>query len=106
MDLSTTIGRAAEAQYPTFKKWVNENVSAIPSAERRIPFTLDPFSLDPATAKILEDLGVIYENREKDGESRFYMPEIYRAGLDFSLDKGARPRVLALKRKALGASSL
>ncbi|BBD53579.1 hypothetical protein [Planktothrix agardhii] len=44
---------------------------------------------------------MIYEDKEKEDIARFYMPEIFREGLGFS-GKGARPRVLALKRKVLG----
>jgi hypothetical protein len=35
-----------------------------------------------------------------------YMPEIFRTGLKFTSVKGARPRVLVLKRKALGIEVL
>ena len=47
-----------------------------------------------------------------DGAAVFYMPKmpkIFRAGLEFSLDsleKGARPRVLVLKRKPLGTKGI
>ena len=50
---------------------------------------------------MLEEMGVIYEDKEKEDTERFYMPEIFREGLSFS-GTGARPRVLALKRKVLG----
>ncbi len=40
-------------------------------------------------------------NIKKEGTERFYMPGIFREGLGFS-GTGARPRVLALKRKVLG----
>ncbi len=93
--------KVAEAmeEYPEFKTWVEEARSY---PDRKIPFTLEQLKMDQAVVSTLEDMGVIYEDRAKEGASRFYMPEIFRAGLDFSLDKGARPRVLVLKRKALG----
>ncbi len=96
----------AKEEYPEFKKWVEKITSSYKPSDRRIPFTLEQFDMDQTTVRILEDMGVIYEDRGKDDASRFYMPEIFRAGLDFSLDKGARPRVLVLKRKALAPASL
>ncbi len=51
-------------------------------------------------------MGVIFDERDPDGATRFYMPEIYRTGLDFNLEKGARPKVLVLKRKAMGKELL
>lgn len=89
----------AMEEYPEFRKWVEQIKSY---SDRKIPFTLEQLEMDQAVVNTLEEMGVIYEDRAKDGASRFYMPEIFRAGLDFSLDKGARPRVLVLKRKALG----
>ena len=92
----------AKEEYPEFRAWIEKISTSYSPTDRRVPFTLEQFGLDQATVRILEDMGVIYEDRGKDDTSRFYMPEIFRAGLNFSLDKGARPRVLVLKRKALG----
>jgi len=96
----------AKEEYPEFEKWVDETLPKISSDKRRIPFTPDEFDIEPPVIRMLEEMGVIYEDKGKDGSSRFYMPEIFRAGLNFSLDKGARPRVLALKRRALGSGVL
>ena len=95
----------AMEEYPEFKKWVSMINESYKSADRKIPFTPDQFAMNQTTVRILEEMGVIYEERGKDGASCYYMPEIFRAGLDFTLDKGARPRVLVLKRKALGTST-
>jgi hypothetical protein len=92
-------------EYPAFKKWL-DIASNYTTEQKRAPFTQDTLSLDQATIKMLEDIGVIYADRGKDDVLRYYMPEIYRSGLKFSLEKGARPRVLILKRKALGADIL
>ncbi len=69
--------------------------------ERKIPFAVEQFDMEQQTVRILEDMGVIYEDKEKQEEARFYMPEIFRESLGFS-GKGARPRILVLKRKVLG----
>lgn len=88
----------AEQEYPQFKEW-RESLSK--GRERVVPFTLEDVKLEAKHLKLLEEMGVIYEHREKDGTVRYYMPEIFRKGLGFELNGGARPRVLALKRKAL-----
>ncbi len=89
-------------EYPIFREWVDDVLVKYPAADRRIPFTAEQFEMIPQTIKDLEDMGVIFEDRGKEGTPLYYIPEIFREGLDFSLDKGARPRVLILKRKALG----
>ncbi len=95
--------KEAKEEYPEFKQWVEEIGTS--SSPRNVPFTLEHFPIDPGTVQILVDMGVIYEDKDKDGTSLFYMPEIFREGLNFSFAKGARPRVLVLKRKALGSRS-
>jgi len=90
----------AKEEYPEFEKWV-ETLRQYSVELRSIPFAVEKFCMEPKTVRILEDMGVIYEDKEKEDIARFYMPEIFREGLGFS-GKGARPRVLALKRKILG----
>ena len=91
----------AKEEYPAFKTWVDDTLPKYPPADRRIPFAVEQFGMDQQTVRMLEEMGVVYEDKEKDDTARFYMPEIFREGLGFS-GKGARPRVLALKRKVLG----
>lgn len=92
-------------EYPSFKTWVEEILPKYPASERKIPFAVEQFEMDQPTVRILEEMGVIYEDKEKDNEARFYMPEIFREGLGFS-GKGARPRIVVLKRKVLGKGIL
>ena len=91
----------AKEEYVIFKRWVEDTLRLHPPAQRRIPFDVQQFNMEPQTVRTLEEMGVIYEDKEKEDSARFYMPEIFREGLDFSA-KGARPRVFALKRKILG----
>ncbi|MUG98038.1 hypothetical protein F7734_39300 [Scytonema sp. UIC 10036] len=63
--------------------------------ERKIPFTRDQLRLTVEEMKILEDNGVVI--REKDD---YYMPEIFRLGLGFSLTATGRPAVMSLARRA------
>ena len=93
-------------EYPEFRYWVEEVVVNYTSKQKQVPFTLDTLSLEQTVLRMLEDIGVIYEDRGRDDILRYYMPEIYRSGLGFTLEKGARPRVLVLKRKALGTDVL
>ena len=98
--------KEAQEEYPEFKKWVGKIETEYAQDQKHIPFTVEDFNLDQVTIRMLEDMGVIYEDRAKDDIARYYMPEIFRTGLKFSLGKGARPRVLVLKRKALGIGVL
>lgn len=61
---------------------------------RKVPFTADVFDLTAEEIELLETLGVLRKAKEK-----YYIPEIFRYGLGFTLDRGARPTVLAWKRK-------
>jgi cellulose biosynthesis protein BcsQ len=61
--------------------------------KRQVPFERDKVMLTVEETKTLEDNGAVV--REGD---LYYMPEIFRHGLGFSLERGARPRVLTLAR--------
>ncbi len=95
----------AKEEYPDFKIWVDK-VDDYPQDQKRIPFQAQNLNLEPSTIRMLEEMGVIFEDRDKDDVARYFIPEIFRAGLKFTLPSGARPRVLALKRKALGIGTL
>jgi MinD-like ATPase involved in chromosome partitioning or flagellar assembly len=63
--------------------------------KRKIPFTRDTVQLSLEEMKILEDNGVVF--REND---EYYMPEIFRSGLGFSLTAPGRAKVITLARRA------
>lgn len=67
----------------------------LPTEKRQIPFTREDVQVSPEEIKILEDNGVVL--REED---EYYMPEVFRLGLEFSLQSAAHPRVLTLARRA------
>jgi MinD-like ATPase involved in chromosome partitioning or flagellar assembly len=67
----------------------------LPEANRKIPFIRDTIQLSLEEMKILEDNGVII--REKD---EYFMSEIFRLALGFSLTAAGRPRIIALARRA------
>ncbi|MFM5901278.1 MAG: ParA family protein [Dolichospermum sp.] len=91
----------AKEEYPTFGKWVDETLYQFTPEQKKIPFAVEELGMDQRTVRMLEEMGVIYEDTGKQDTARFYMPEIFREGLGFSLARGARPRVMVLKRKAL-----
>jgi MinD-like ATPase involved in chromosome partitioning or flagellar assembly len=87
----------AKEEYAMFKTWVD---SLSEFRDRKVPFSSQQLKMDSLTIDLLKEMGVIYEDIAKDEIERFYIPEIFREGLGFSYAKGARPRVLALKRKS------
>lgn len=91
----------AKEEYPLFKKWTED---VLPKYnDKKIPFALEQFGIDLSTSEVLKNMGVIYEDidpRNPDEIKRYYIPEIFREGLEFSASV-ARPRVLALKRRIL-----
>ncbi len=65
------------------------------SQQREIPFTREQIGLSVEEIKILEVNGVIIRDNDL-----YYMPEIFRFGLGFSLTRVGRPAVLSLARRA------
>ncbi len=96
----------AEEEYPKFKEWVHIVNNVYLPDQKSLPFQLQSLNLETSTIRMLEEMGVIFEDRDKNDVARYYIPEIFRAGLKFTLPIGARPRVLALKRKVPGIATL
>ncbi|WP_174906312.1 ParA family protein [Burkholderia diffusa] len=102
--LPTSQKKVEEAiqEYAPLKEWVDKLVN-IDSAKKKIPFVAEDLGLDGRLRQTLQEIGVIYEDIEKDAADRLYVPEIYRHGLSLGSGAGARPRVQALLQRALGA---
>lgn len=66
-----------------------------PVEQRQVPFQLEDYKITSNEARLLEQQG--YLVKLDDG---YYMPEIIRKGLDFSLQRGARPKVFSLLKRA------
>ncbi len=66
-----------------------------PEPRKRTPFAREQVNLELDVIKTLEENGVIL----RDGE-RFHLSEVFRLGLGFKWEAGARPAVLSLSRKA------
>ena len=70
--------------------------------DRQIPFSAASVALRTEELTVLRELGVIYEDLDPAlGDKRLFLPEIYRAGLNFDLSSG-RPKIQALLKKNLG----
>ncbi|NOS88098.1 MAG: ParA family protein [Methylococcaceae bacterium] len=72
--------------------------------DRSVPFDAqeESMGLPPERLKALQDLGVIFEDRDKMTEKkRFYLPESYRSGLGFTLTSTGRSKVLAIIKRNL-----
>ena len=90
--------KEAKEEYTIFKDWADGSLPEF--RDRKVPFSSQQLNMDSSTINLLKDMGVIYEDIAKNDVEKFYIPEIFREGLGFSYGKGARPRVLALKRKS------
>ena len=76
-------------------KRIFEKINEVPIDRKRVPFDQYDLSLEPIDLEILERNGVIGRDVDK-----YYIPEIFREGLGFILDKGARPKVVAMAIRA------
>jgi len=63
---------------------------------KQIPFDIKDYNLETEEVRLLERHGFLIEY----GSEGYYMPEIIRLGLGFKLEKGARPKVVALLNRA------
>lgn len=72
-----------------------EKINEVSIDKKRVPFDQFDLGLEPIDLEILEQNGVI----GRDGE-KYYVSEIFREGLGFTLGKGARPKVLAMAIRA------
>lgn len=91
----------AIAEIAPLKAW-SDRMAAEGLTDRRIPFSADPMKLRPPELAALRELGVIYEDLDPSlGDERLFLPEIYRAGLNFD-PSGGRPKIQALLKKNLG----
>ncbi|WP_020522416.1 ParA family protein [Catelliglobosispora koreensis] len=65
----------------------------VPEDVRKVPFVLETVGLSATDARLLEANGVLF--REED---QYWIPEIYRHGLEFGVTGTGRPRVLAVAK--------
>lgn len=85
----------AIAEIEVLNRWYT-SLKNIPDTEKTVPFSALSVQLEPNMSNALQELGVIFEDKDKKDDKRFYLPESYRTGLGFQLTATARPKVLAL----------
>ena len=79
---------------------VFDKLKALSSDVKSVPFRREDVGLAAEELQLLELNGIVVAE-----EGVYYMPEIFRRGLDFRLPLGARPKVLALaRRRQIGAT--
>jgi cellulose biosynthesis protein BcsQ len=70
-----------------------QHLRELPEDARKVPFKLEAVGLAPVDARLLEANGVLF--REED---QYWIPEIYRHGLNFGVTGTGRPKVLAIAK--------
>lgn len=85
------------------RDWAHQLESIRPEA-KTVPFGMEAVNLDTTVLRNLQDLGVIYENKDQAMTSeRYYLPEIYRIGMGFTPLAAGRPKILAFLKRNLGS---
>ncbi|HBY4592948.1 AAA family ATPase [Klebsiella pneumoniae] len=77
-------------------------LKTIPKEVKKVPFNPLEVGLSLELLNSLKELGIIYEDTDQNSEDRYFLPEIYRWGLNFTSSGGGRPRVQALLKRNLG----
>lgn len=92
----------ASTEILPLREW-QVKLQEIAEESKKVPFNPSNVGLSDELIRALKDIGVIYEDIDRIEDSdRFYLPEIYRAGLGFKSAVGGRPRVQALLKRNLG----
>ncbi|MGK3143736.1 KGGVGR-motif variant AAA ATPase [Pantoea sp. C2G6] len=92
----------AIAEIRSLREWA-EILSEVRPESKKVPFNPIDVGLTLVLISSLRELGIVYEDTDHNlVEERYYLPEIYRWGLNFSSAQGGRPRVQALLKRNLG----
>lgn len=96
----------AKAEIASLRKWV-ELMNTQRIRKLKVPFSATEAGLEPNLLNALQEIGVIYEDRDSElGEECLFLPEIYRYGLNFETSATGRPRTQALLKKNIGTIPL
>ncbi len=94
--------KEAVSEIKVLEQW-QRSLEQVSSEDRKVPFSATAVGLNSEMLSALKELGIIYEDIDRLNETnRFYLPEIYRWGLNFQSAVGGRPRVQALLKRNLG----
>ena len=81
-DCSSKKVEEAIAEIDVLNRWYS-NLQKVPDTDKTVPFSASSLKLEPDMSNALQELGVIFEYKDKKDEKRFYLPESYRTGLGF-----------------------
>lgn len=92
----------AIAEIRSLREWA-EILNDVRPESKKVPFNPVDVGLTLTLISSLRELGIVYEDTDHNlVDERYYLPEIYRWGLNFSSAQGGRPRVQALLKRNLG----
>ena len=94
-DCSNEKVKEAREEIKVLDQWIN-SLKDVLDEVKFVPFSAVSVKLEPDMSVLLQNLGVIFEDKDIKDDKRFYLPESYRTGLGFQLTAAARPKVLAL----------
>ena len=91
----------AQQEYKELQEWIKTLIN-IDEQYKKIPFSYQKVGLTYEKMERLKELGIIFEDQEIKDDKQFYLPEIYRIGLNFTSSTSARPKVMSLLRRSIG----
>lgn len=91
----------AKKEFKVLESWISK-LNEISATDKSVPFSAEATKLEPDEIRSLIDLGIIYEEKGTSADKRYYLPELFREGLGFTLTAGARPKVLVMLKESLG----
>ncbi|MFT4924099.1 MAG: cellulose biosynthesis protein BcsQ [Phenylobacterium sp.] len=92
----------ASLEIEAFSQW-QKKLSTLAPEHLKVPFNYTELGLTDGLLDSLQTLGIVYENLDPPIESRrFYLPEIYRLGLNFKIGLSGEYGTSMLLRRGLG----
>ena len=91
----------AKKEFAVLGDWI-KTLSDVDPKHKQIPFSISDVGLKSEQLERLVEFGIIYEDKRKNESKRYYLPETYRKGLNFTMAGGGRPRVQAMLKESLG----
>ena len=91
----------AQQEFAVLGDWIKK-LAEVDVNLKQIPFAAVDVGLEFEHIKKLIELGIIYEDKKISASKRYYLPEAYRKGLNFTMAGGGRPKVQAMLKDSLG----
>ncbi len=92
---------AAKAELPVFTSWTTK-LADVSVEFKSMPFSAGETQLEPDELSVLMAVGIIYEEQGvRDSDKRYYLPELYRQGLGFTITAGVRSKIQLMLKESL-----